>query len=36
MNHGKHVISEEVFTSVNLLQKYLKEKMKASTTVVSD
>jgi hypothetical protein len=35
MNHENHVISEEVFTSVNLLPKIFERKIKASTTAVS-
>jgi hypothetical protein len=35
MNHEKHVTPEEVFTSANLLPKYLEEKIKGSTSVVS-
>jgi hypothetical protein len=34
MKHGKHVTPEEVSTSTNLLPKYLKGKIKASTSVV--
>jgi hypothetical protein len=29
MNHGKHVTTEEVSTSANLLPKYLEEKIKS-------
>jgi hypothetical protein len=35
MNNVNHVILEEIFTSVNLLPKYLKGKIKASKSVVS-
>jgi hypothetical protein len=31
MNHGKHIIPEEVSTFVNLLPKYLEGKIKATT-----
>jgi hypothetical protein len=34
MNHGKYIIHEKVFTSVNLLPKYLEAKIKASTSSV--
>ncbi len=36
MNHENHVTHEEVFTFADLLPKYLEEKIKASTTVISD
>jgi hypothetical protein len=35
MNHGKHVTREEVFMSANILPKYLKGKIKASTSMIS-
>jgi hypothetical protein len=35
MNHGKHVIPEEVSTSAKLLPKYLDGKIKVSTSVIS-
>jgi hypothetical protein len=35
MNHANHVTREKVFMSANLLLKYLEEKIKASTSVVS-
>jgi hypothetical protein len=35
MNHEKHVTQEEIYTSANILLKYLKGKIKASTPVVS-
>jgi hypothetical protein len=35
MNHGKHVIHQEVSTSTNLLPKYFEGKIKVRTSAVS-
>jgi hypothetical protein len=35
MNNEKHVTPEKVFTSANLLSKYLEGKIKVSTSTVS-